>query len=115
MNYSNPILICDENEEFRILIREMLTRNGFFHILEATSGQEAEEILKKKKDYFILIDAKEVTSPLTEILHQKKQYLIFADSGESDTLALAARLGVNHIVSYPLHSQKLMDKILSFL
>jgi CheY-like chemotaxis protein len=52
MNLSNPILICDENEEFRILVRDMLTKNGFFHVLEALNSTEAAELLKNKNDFW---------------------------------------------------------------
>ncbi|WPU66284.1 hypothetical protein [Peredibacter starrii] len=111
MNYANPILICDENEEFRILIRDMLTKNGFFHILEATNANEALEILKDRKDYLLLIEAKVLNEKLTSAVQNKKNFIIFADHSESSILKLASKLGVEHIMSYPVHSKKLLEKI----
>lgn len=115
MNFSNPILICDENEEFRILIRDMLTKNGFFHVVEASNSREAMEFLKAKNDYFVLIDSKVLSPDLSHSLSKQKDFVIFADSNDPKTATLAARVGVNHIMSYPFHSRKLMDKINSLL
>ncbi len=115
MIFSNPILICDENEEFRILIRDMLTKNGFFHVLEASNTQEAIQILREKHDFFVLIESKALTSEISTILEEQKNFIVFADSQEERTLTLSARLGVHHIMSYPFHSRKLMDKINSLL
>lgn len=115
MNFSNPILICDENEEFRILIRDMLTKNGFFHVLEASNTDEAVRILKGKYDFFVLIESKALTTEISSILEAQKNYIVFADNQEERTLILGARLGVHHIMSYPFHSRKLIDKINSLL
>lgn len=115
MIFSNPILICDENEEFRILIRDMLTKNGFFHVLEASNTQEAIQILKEKHDFFVLIESKALTSEISTILEAQKNFIVFADNQDERTLTLSARLGVHHIMSYPFHSRKLMDKINSLL
>ncbi len=115
MNFSNPILICDENEEFRILIRDMLTKNGFFHVLEASNTKEAIQILKEKHDFFVLIESKALTSEISTTLEALKNFIVFADSQDERTLTLSARLGVHHIMSYPIHARKLMDKINSLL
>lgn len=115
MNFSNPILICDENEDFRILITDMLTKNGFFHILEATSSSEIIEILNKKIDLFILIEAKALTLQIISLLERQRNYIIFAENKDASTLNLAAKLGVNHIMSYPFNSRKLIEKINSLL
>ena len=40
MNLSIPILICDEREEIRLLIKNMLAKQGFFHMIEVQSGIE---------------------------------------------------------------------------
>jgi DNA-binding NtrC family response regulator len=115
MNYANPILICDENEEYRILLRDMLTRNGFFHVIEASNAIEAIQYFKSKDDYFVLLDAKVVREELIQYLRKQKEFLIFADKSDSKTSYLAAKLGVQHIVSYPLHTRKLIEKIFSLL
>ena len=115
MNLSNPILICDENEEFRILIRDMLTKNGFFHVLEAVNGSEASEILKNKNDFFVIIEAKALSNEMNSLLQKQKNFIVFAEKAQSETILLSAKLGVNHVMSYPFHSRKLIDKINSLI
>jgi DNA-binding NtrC family response regulator len=115
MNYANPILICDENEEFRILLRDMLTRNGFFHVIEAARLQEAIDYLSSKNDFFVLLDSKITGDEIISQLHRQKNFLIYADKSEARTTGLAVKLGVQHVVSYPLTSKKLMEKIASLL
>jgi DNA-binding NtrC family response regulator len=115
MNFSNPIIICDENEDFRILIRDMLTKNGFFHVVEASSADEALEFLSAKKDYLVLADARILSGTLSASLLKQKNFVIFADHSRSSTALLAAKVGVHHIMSYPIHSRKLVQKINSLL
>jgi CheY-like chemotaxis protein len=115
MNLSNPILVCDENEEFRILIRDMLTKNGFFHVLEAVNSDEAVEILKDKNGYFVIIEAKALTQEVNLALQKQKNFIVFADNSDSNAVLLSAKLGVNHVMSYPFHSRKLIDKINSLI
>lgn len=115
MNLSNPILICDENEDFRILIRDMLTKNGFFHVVEASDATEVVNFLKERKDYFVLVNSKVANSDIISMIKKQKDFIVFADKDDPKTVSLAASLGVNHLVSYPLHSRKLLDKINSLL
>jgi CheY-like chemotaxis protein len=115
MNFSNPILICDENPEFRFLLRDMLTKNGYFHVLEASHAQEALEILRVKKDYFVLIEAKELSSEVSSALLSQKNFIVFAENHNPLTLTLSAKLGVEHVMTYPFHSRKLMEKINSLI
>lgn len=115
MNFSNPILICDENEEFRILVRDMLTKNGFFHVLEAATANEALEVLRDKKGYFVLIESKALNRDVSETLRKQKNFIIFADNSDAKTAMLAAEMGVEHVMSYPFHSRKLIDKINSLI
>lgn len=115
MNLSNPILICDENEEFRILVRDILTKNGFFHVIEAVNSEEAYEHLKNKNEYFVIIEAKAINSEVNAVLKKQKNFIVFADNNEPNTVLLSAKLGVEHVMSFPFHSKKLIDKINSLL
>lgn len=111
MNYPNPILICDENENFRSLLRDMLTKNGFFHVIETSKFDEAIVLMKQRKDFIVLITGKKINTEIINSLQSQKSFLIFADAKDSNVINLAARIGVNHIISYPFHSQKLIQKI----
>lgn len=115
MNFSNPILVCDENEEFRILIRDMLTKNGFFHVVEAASEDEAKSFLGQRRDYFVLIDSKLAKGDVLREIKLQKEFIVFADKNDPGTVTLAANLGVVHLMNYPFHSRKLLEKINALL
>lgn len=111
MNFSNPILICDESEEFRVLLRDMLTKNGFFHVIEASHEAEIVQFMKENSDFLVLIEQKMLTNDIITRLKTQKNFIVFANSSDEKTPLLAATLGVSHVMSYPFHSRKLIDKI----
>ncbi len=115
MNFAKPILICDANEEFRGLVREMLTKNGFFHVVEVSNAAEAIHLLREKKEYFVIIHPSLLDSELTQELSHNGHFLILADNNKNETALLATKMGVKHILSFPIHSRKLMEKIQSLI
>lgn len=109
------MLICDQNEEFRGLIREMLTKNGFFHIVEASTQEEAQAFLREKKDYFLLIHTSLLKGDFAQEIAAHSHYLAFGDEESTSEVIMATTLGVDHVMTFPLHSRKLLKKIESFL
>ena len=114
MNLSNPVLICNDNEEFRILIRDMLTKNGFFHIMEACSEKEAKTYLEGKKNYFVLMDSKLFSIEIFDLLKKQKNFLILINKSAPDAVTITSKIGLNRILSYPIYSRKIISKINSF-
>lgn len=109
MNLSTPILICDPNEEIRLLLKNMLTRHGFFHLIEA---QNTEEILRiVNDDQFILIHKSLLNDELKKSLSNKKSFLIISQTEDQDTINLSAFFGVKHLMSFPYSSKSLVQKI----
>ena len=53
MNLSIPIIICDENDDIRLLLKEMLTKHGYFHLVEAHSSEEMLQLISDEQ--FVLI------------------------------------------------------------
>lgn len=100
----------------RTLLREMLTKHGFFHLLEAGTESETLEFMRgEKKKFFTIIDS-ELLGPLVlDELKENGRFVIFSHSQSNKTLGLAASLGVEHIVSFPLPSRELVAKIESLL
>jgi DNA-binding NtrC family response regulator len=115
MNFSTPILICDENEEFRILLREMLTKNGYFHIVEASTEVEALGHLGSRTGLLVLVNGALASNSLLEKVRTQRDFVVFADPSETLGQTLAMRLGVAHVISYPVHSRKLLEKFNSLL
>ncbi len=111
MNLATPILIGDSSEEFRSLLRDMLTKHGFFHIVEATASNEVAVFLEQEtKDFFVLIQSELLNENIIEKI-QQKNFLILAQSNKNETISLAARLGVKYFLSFPFSSQGLVEKI----
>ena len=112
MNLSNPILISDRSEDFRALLRDMLTKHGFFHVLEAANEEETIHLIsQEKKPVFILIQQDVLNAALIEILSKRKDFIVIGQPDQPQTVALAARLGVKHILNFPFSSLILLEKI----
>lgn len=109
MNLSIPILICDENEEIRLLQKDMLTKHGYFHLVEAHSAEEALQLVSPEQ--FILIHKNLVNEKMKKILFERSRFLIVSQSDQNETMHLSAYFGVSHLISFPYSSRSLVDKI----
>lgn len=113
MNLSNPIIICDENDEIRLLMKEMLTKHGYFHLMEAHSSQEVIQFLSPEQ--FLIIHKNLLNEPIKKLISQRENYLIISQNDEAETVNLAAIFGVKHLISFPYSSKSLVEKINSLL
>jgi len=113
MNLSIPIIICDENEEVRRLIKEMLIKNGFFHLVEAHTREEVTQLTAT--NHFIIIHKKLLDENIKQQILRTKHYLIVAQNDDEDTAKLSAVFGVKHLISFPYTSRVLVEKINSLL
>ena len=109
MNLSTPIIICDENEEIRLLLKEMLTRHGYFHLVEASSSEEVLQLIMNQQ--FILIHKNLINEKIKSILSHWEKFLIIAQADSAETVNLSANFGVKHLISFPYTSKSLVEKI----
>ena len=109
MNLSIPIVICDENEDIRLLLKEMLTKYGYFHLLEASSPEEVIPLIMN--DHFVVIHKNLLNEKIKKILSHRKNFLIIAQSDSIETVNLSAHFGVKHLISFPYTSKILVEKI----
>ncbi|HXH74436.1 MAG TPA: hypothetical protein VNJ08_05700 [Bacteriovoracaceae bacterium] len=90
----------------------MLTKHGFFHVLEASSAAELMDLMaKEKKSHFILIQGNLINEGMITVLLNKNDFIILAQPEDETALSLAARFGVKRFMSFPFSSQNLLDKI----
>jgi DNA-binding NtrC family response regulator len=112
MNYAIPVLVCHQNEDFRSYLREMLSKHGFFHVIEAATLTEVDSYMASEKKFFAILQSELASS---EVLLKLKKgtngYIFIAQPGEKKTLDLAVKMGVSHVVSFPFPSQHLVEKI----
>jgi response regulator RpfG family c-di-GMP phosphodiesterase len=116
MKLAQPIYICSFSQDFRSLIREMLTKHGFFHFVEISSASELMALgQKEKKDSFIILQKHLLNRAVQEWIHKKKNFIIIAQPEEDDILQVTSALGVERFLSFPFSSQVLLEKISQFL
>lgn len=112
MRHSLPILLCSSNEDFRSLIREMLGKNGFFHVLEAGNSDEARELLKgHSENALTIIQGNLLNEDITKSLKKSGQFIVLSQTDTDESIMKAALLGVEHFLSFPFSSRHLMQKI----
>lgn len=110
MNLSMLIIICEEREEVSAFLREMLTKHGFFHLLEL---QEEELVTNIHHDdhQFLLLNSKFLSARINKIISNKRNFLIFSQPDDEKTIHLANLYGAKHILSFPYSSKTLIEKI----
>ncbi len=112
MNLASPILISHKSEDFRSLLREMLTKHGFFHLLEAANVNEViHHLNREKKNVFTFIQEEILDEEIINTLSDKKHFVILAQSESERMITLASRLGIQHFLSFPFSSTHLLNKI----
>ena len=82
--------------------------------MEASSEIEARAYLEDKRNFFVLLDSKLFTREMFELLKKQKNYLVFVNNSESGTVTITSKIGLKRILSYPIYSRKIINKISSF-
>ncbi len=112
MRHSLPILLCISNEDFRSLIREMLGKNGFFHVLEAGNTKESKELVHGQgQNALTIIQIDLLDEEITSCLKKAGQFIVLSQSDSEEKILKIATLGVEHFLSFPFSSRILMEKI----
>jgi DNA-binding NtrC family response regulator len=112
MNLATPIIIYHDKDDFRSLLRDMLTRHGFFHLLEASSTEELISFMRDNgKKKFFLIQGSQIEEALLSKLAVRDDFIVLAQPESEMTLTLATRLGAEKILSFPFSSEQLYKKI----
>lgn len=110
MQQSTPIIICEKNPDFRILLKDIFTRNGYFHILETSSPEDVIKEGSKNSQLISLIN-EEFFSDVISYKKNLNLYL-YCHKSSGKLSFYAATLGIDKILTYPLSSKKLISKIL---
>ncbi len=112
MNPTIPFLICHKNEDFRNLLKEMLSKMGFYHILdiESLSSELKSNVLLNKKNIFLLIEEEQTHSKSFEILSHEK-IIILAKSESKNLIKTIAHHGLEKVLTFPFTSEYLAKKI----
>ncbi|MBQ6469757.1 MAG: response regulator transcription factor [Lachnospiraceae bacterium] len=114
------ILVVDDEERMRKLVRDFLARKGYI-VLEAGDGEEAVDIFLREKDLaLILLDVMMPRMDGWQVCREIRQYsnipivMLTARSDERDEL-LGFELGVDEYISKPFSPKILVARVEAIL
>ncbi len=104
-----PILVVDDNEDNRTLVRDALASEGY-EILEAASGPAALELLERHRPALVLLDLMmpgmdgfEVLKRLRARWMQQLPVMVLTAMSESESQAVAFEIGADDYVTKPFN------------
>jgi DNA-binding response OmpR family regulator len=113
---SLPILVASENADFRSFLRLQLEKNGFFHIFEAESASQVEEFLGTQNEKsFALLHHSLMEKRIIDAFQRRKEFIVIAPKENESLTVWTAQLGVDHFMSFPFSSERLMAKMKEIL
>ncbi len=117
------LLIIDDEEQFRKMLRQMLERAGY-EVAEAADGEKGEQLYRQQPADLIIIDIfmpeKEGIETIIELKHEFPDVKMIAVSGGGRNdgmryLRHAERLGADRIFEKPFERQELLSAIAEIL
>ena len=117
------VLVIDDEDSFRRLLREVLEQDGH-HVREAANGAVGLEIIREQTVDLAIIDVvmpkKGGIELLMELQNEPTKLKIIMMSGKIDTdrdsfQLLARQLGAPHILRKPFNLDELRSKVKSLL
>lgn len=90
----------------------MLTEHGFFHIIEASTGDEGYQVMKTDSGPLLtLIQLSNINDEIMTELTKKNSFLILSPMETVNMTNLVAKFGVKNFLAFPFSSKKLIEKI----
>jgi len=115
------VLVVDDASIMRLLIKKVLNKLGYNHIIEAETAYDAIELYKKVKPDFVTMD---ITMPMKNRLHdgieavrQIKEFdkdakiIMITSHGEQDKVIEAIKAGAINYILKPLKEEKVKEVI----
>jgi two-component system chemotaxis response regulator CheY len=115
------VLVVDDEQFFREVLRDMLQKDGLRVVAEAASGDEAVEMFRKCSPELVLMDiympGKNGIEATREIiaLAPTAKILICSGTGYDDDIAAALQAGARGIIYKPFFDEEVMATINSLL
>ena len=123
MNASFVILIVDDSDSLRNLIRKSLESAGFTNLLEAVDGKDALDVLMEHKVDLIISDINMPKVNGFELLRALKNhsslktipFIILTSETENETYKEAIKTGATDFIKKPFTKEDLIVKIKSII
>ena len=115
------VLVVDDEQFFRQVLRDMLQRDGFRVVAEASSGDEAVEKFRESTPDLVLMDVympgKNGIEATREImaLAPSAKIIICSGSGYDDDINAGMQAGARGIIFKPFFEAEVMETIINLL
>ncbi len=117
MDRTQTILVIDDEENIRELVRAVLENAGY-EVLDAADGDIGLEVFRSNQVDLIITDlimpGKEGIETISELRKQQSDLKIIAISGAVDSstyLHLAGQLGADETIAKPFHVNELVETV----
>ncbi len=110
----SKILIVDDSNFMRNLLKNILIKNGYNQILEAENGKEAEEVYKKENPKLVLLDIIMPEQDGIETLKQlgkKANVIMITAVGQEAIISQAKLLGAKGYIVKPFQPKQILSEI----
>ena len=111
------VLVVDDEQFFREVLRSMLQKDGFRVVAEASGGDEAVEMFRKFAPELVLMDIYmpgkngiETTRDIIALAPAAK-VLICSGTGYDDDINAAIQAGAGGIIYKPFYDEEVMETI----
>jgi DNA-binding response OmpR family regulator len=116
------ILVCDDNEMGRVLLRRMLSRRGYV-VEEAVDGKSTIEAVERRPPDLVLLDLRLPDIDGSEVLRQLRRdrdvnelpIIMVSAEHDGDVVAGCFFLGACDYVTKPIHAGILYARIATYL
>jgi len=109
------ILVADDSQFMRKVIRDILEENGHTDIIEASNGNEVIEAYNKHNPDLVLLDIimpeKDGTEVLAEIVPKGARVLNITAVGQDSMMEKANALGSLGYIIKPFDEEKVMSEV----
>ncbi|PCI29874.1 two-component system response regulator [Candidatus Kaiserbacteria bacterium] len=109
------ILISDDSEFMRKVVREILEKNGYTDIIEASNGEEAIEAYDQHKPDLVLLDIimpeKDGTEVLSDIVPKGAKVLNITAVGQESMIKKATALGSLGYIIKPFDEEMVISEV----
>ncbi|OGZ69804.1 MAG: hypothetical protein A3D35_00860 [Candidatus Staskawiczbacteria bacterium RIFCSPHIGHO2_02_FULL_34_9] len=119
---AKKILIIEDDEFFRELIRKKISSNKDFEFMEAADGEKGLEAIKKEKPDLVLLDLLLPNVDGFEVLSKvrsdsdisKTPIIVLSNLGQQEDIEKALKLGANdYMIKSQFDINQIIDKITS--
>jgi CheY-like chemotaxis protein len=117
MQDSQSVLVVDDYDQIRIILRRILQDAGY-EVFEASNGRQAIDQLRKNAADLVITDLimpeQEGLETIQFLRNERPDLKIIAMSG-GQCLPLAEKLGADLTLAKPLHAEKVLEAVRALL